>query len=665
MHGSMGKYRDSCTFPGVAGRFVVLVAASLLIAAAEACGGSSAMPAVQATAPAGGGTSGSLTQIVPGVYLYKDTCNVYAIVKGQDAILIDFGSGEILKELPSIGVRNVGWILHTHFHRDQAQGDGIAKARGIKIAVPAGERKYFENVETLWNQKKVFDLYDMRNEFFALRSNIAVDYDLVGRFTSGSLTPSDSVFSWKGIELRVISTPGHSEGSVSFLYETGGKRLLFCGDLVASAGKIPTMHDLEWVYVGTKGITSEMASLNNIRNVAPDMMLPSHGAPSQDMLAWSPRLLAVINKVYHEYDWITDTQDRPSPGPKHLTKHIWQMRRAFDFGVGYLIVSDTGHAFLWDVNAREVDFLKNMKSITGFKSIDFIVPSHYHDDHVGGINAAQKAYGAQLWAMEHLVDVLQHPMAYNLPCLWPEPMKVDRVLHDGEKIMWEGIPLQFFYLPGQTEYTEGMLIEDEGKRYLFDGDNVACPLPGTPMQGHFVCRNYQRMGGGHVYAARKLLELRPDYVCPNHFEWSAATPELLESYLRSSEEVQAAWNRIIEQPEAAMGVDNNWVSFYPYQSEAAPGDALPLEVRFRNYASRPIHLRAAIRLPDGWTASSSWAEIDAAANSEAAGKIQIRIPPSESSLNRRFVITADVWRQGEHLGELTEALVNMKPMKAH
>ena len=111
----MGKYRISCTLPGVAKRFIAL--AALLIAAAGACSSSSAMPAVQAAVPAGGGTSGSLKQIVPGVYLYKDTCNVYAIVKGQDALLIDFGSGRILDQLPTIGVRNVGWILHTHFHR--------------------------------------------------------------------------------------------------------------------------------------------------------------------------------------------------------------------------------------------------------------------------------------------------------------------------------------------------------------------------------------------------------------------------------------------------------------------------------------------------------------------------------------------------------------------
>ena len=71
----------------------------------------------------------ALTQIVPGVYAFRDTCVVYAIVKDKEAILIDFGSGGILKELPSIGVEKVEWILHTHFHRDQTQGDPLAKNR--------------------------------------------------------------------------------------------------------------------------------------------------------------------------------------------------------------------------------------------------------------------------------------------------------------------------------------------------------------------------------------------------------------------------------------------------------------------------------------------------------------------------------------------------------
>jgi hypothetical protein len=55
----------------------------------------------------------------------------------------------------------------------------------------------------------------------------------------------------------------------------------------------------------------------------------------------------------------------------------------------------------------------------------------------------------------------------------------------------------------------------------------------------------------------------------------------------------------------------------------------------------------------------------AAPRSQAVAKLEVRIPPGENRLHRRFVITADVWRDGRHLGEVTEGLVNMKPMKAH
>jgi hypothetical protein len=210
-----------------------------------------------------------------------------------------------------------------------------------------------------------------------------------------------------------------------------------------------------------------------------------------------------------------------------------------------------------------------------------------------------------------------------------------------------------------------MLIEDDGKKLLFDGDNVAHPLPGHPMYGHFVCRNYQRLGGGHVYAARKLLDLKPNYICPNHFEWSPATRETLDSYLRTSEELQDIWRRIIDQPDPTMGVDNNWVSFYPYQAEAGAGETLQYELRFRNGSDQPSRLKASIKAPASWTVSPSTVEIKAAPNSQTAAKLEGRISPNESRLNRRLVITADVWRDARHLGEVTEGLVNIKPMKVH
>jgi glyoxylase-like metal-dependent hydrolase (beta-lactamase superfamily II) len=180
-------------------------------------------------------------EVAPGVFRIQDTVNVYAVVRNHKALLIDFGSGRALDELKTIGGPKPEWILHTHFHRDRSQGDPLAKSRGIKIAVPDAERRYFDDVEKMWQEKKIFMLYDMRNEFFALRENVPVDR---------GPKPNEE-FNWEGITLRAIATPGHTQGQLSYLVDIEDKKILFCGDTVSAPGKIPTLHDLEWPYLGS------------------------------------------------------------------------------------------------------------------------------------------------------------------------------------------------------------------------------------------------------------------------------------------------------------------------------------------------------------------------------------------------------------------------------
>jgi glyoxylase-like metal-dependent hydrolase (beta-lactamase superfamily II) len=266
--------------------------------------------------------------------------------------------------------------------------------------------------------------------------------------------------------------------------------------------------------------------------------------------------------------------------------------------------------------------------------------------------------------MRHLVDVLENPAAYNLPCLWHEPIQVDRVLEDGESILWEGIPLRFVYLPGQTEYAQGLLINIDGKRILFDGDNISYSVPGRPVLGHYVARNYQRLDGGHIYGAKKFLELKPDFIAPNHFEWVPATDETLTSYLRNSEQMREAFTRILAQPDPMFGLDNNWVSIYPYQVDARPGETVDVQVRFRNWLYAPAKIVGTWRGPEGWSLEPAKVELHAFAKSEGSARARLRIPAS-ATRNRRTVITLDVTRDGRQLGEVTEMLVNVHPMKAH
>ena len=63
-----------------------------------------------------------LIQLSPHLYCFTDTCQVYVLVDGDHALLIDAGSGAVLDALHEIGVKHVDWVLHTHHHRDQCAG---------------------------------------------------------------------------------------------------------------------------------------------------------------------------------------------------------------------------------------------------------------------------------------------------------------------------------------------------------------------------------------------------------------------------------------------------------------------------------------------------------------------------------------------------------------
>jgi glyoxylase-like metal-dependent hydrolase (beta-lactamase superfamily II) len=112
-------------------------------------------------------------KISENLFVLEDTCNVYLVRDGNRGLLIDFGSGMMLRHLAELGVSQIDWILHTHFHRDQAQGDHLAVAERIPIAVPRHERHLFADVERLWASRRIFELYETRNEFFSLTQNVA------------------------------------------------------------------------------------------------------------------------------------------------------------------------------------------------------------------------------------------------------------------------------------------------------------------------------------------------------------------------------------------------------------------------------------------------------------------------------------------------------------
>src|SRR5512142_2283852 len=96
------------------------------------------------------------------LYLFQDTCNVYVLQSGREAVLVDFGSGDVLDHLDEFGVERVTDVLMTHHHRDQGQGLARAAAAGIRIWVPQAEQELFHSVEAFWQARELYANYNMR-----------------------------------------------------------------------------------------------------------------------------------------------------------------------------------------------------------------------------------------------------------------------------------------------------------------------------------------------------------------------------------------------------------------------------------------------------------------------------------------------------------------------
>src|SRR5687768_16924338 len=167
------------------------------------------------------------TQITDRLHIFHDTCNVYVLCSGREAILVDFGSGDVLDHLADIGVEHVTDVLMTHHHRDQGQGLPRAVQAGIRIWVPHTEQDLFHSVDAHWQAREIYNNYNVRQDRFSLLESVSV---------AGPLHDYEKRL-FGSHYVTVIPTPGHTTGSISLLVEINRQRILFCGDLIYGPGK--------------------------------------------------------------------------------------------------------------------------------------------------------------------------------------------------------------------------------------------------------------------------------------------------------------------------------------------------------------------------------------------------------------------------------------------
>ena len=184
----------------------------------------------------------------------------------------------------------------------------------------------------------------------------------------------------------------------------------------------------------------------------------------------------------------------------------------------YLLTTPAGHILLDSgISMMQSQILPHVEKL-GFKPSDIkiLLSTHAHVDHVQGHAVMKRMTGAQVMAMSEDAKALESgtdlsPIGFEG---W-EPVKVDRVLKDGDTVALGGTTLKAIWTPGHTPgcTTWTTTVEEGGRSYNIA---MACgvgPNPGPPLIGN---TRHPRIVEDTLATVKKLRALNPDMLLPGH-----------------------------------------------------------------------------------------------------------------------------------------------------
>jgi len=617
---------------------------------------------------------GQLTQLYDGVSIFHDCVNVGLLQAGQRAFAIECGSGAVAESAIDMGCLGLDWVLATHYHRDSCWGLEVCRARGALVAVPEIERQLFEDVDRYWaDDGTAFHRY-----FFRPSANVLVRAVTVDR----ALADGDMLV-WNSYTITAVATPGHTDGSLSYVVDTGDVRYAFVGDLVYGEGQLwelwslqgPIPHDPvgNEDYHAFCGRARQAAdSLERLINrFAPTVLIPAHGPlikrPAEALAALRRNIEALISNYFsvssmrHYFpDWVASQNHRTfeiSPGISVEAPSWFRIgaRVGGEATTTRVIVAPSGRALVLDcgsaIAADNVMCWTADGTVTG---VDAVWVSHYHDDHVGGIGELVRRTGCAVWAGQTICDILERPAAHCMPCLDPTPVPVDRVLNDGERIDWEGFALTAYDFPGQTLLHSALLVEYDGIRLLIGGDSF------TPTGIDDYCsynRNLLGQGQGYLYCLDVVERLRPTMLVNMHveqpFTFSKSFLSQIRAVLYARERLFAA---ILPWDGCNFGLDPYWARCYPYRQDVVAGSKTEIILYVTNHGSSQLAVEAKLIAPPEW-------QVDEMVRGEIAsgdeGSLVCSFVVPRGFASGRRVLSVRLRIDGRDLGAWTEAMVDV------
>jgi glyoxylase-like metal-dependent hydrolase (beta-lactamase superfamily II) len=624
---------------------------------------------------------GSWERVLPDVLCWRDSCNVYAVLGPEAALIVNAGTGAWLDGLGDLPVPARA-VAVTHYFRDHSAGAVRAAQVGIEVYVPEHEERIFRDPLEHFRAHDTYLLYDNLWDLFAPTEPVA---------PAGVLRDYERV-TLAGLDVDVIPQPGATPTQVGLVLLTpaSGKRVAFCGETIHSRGRVPRLAPLQYNYNDLPGVVGVAFSADLLRLREPDVVLPSLGDPIDETPGEALQAL-------HE-NLVAHTTDRGAEhlalglvgrdAVKSISERVWsstQGRAASTFIVGdrgTALILDYGYWYATGSGAVEPGFdpgigparatperrrpllhsLQALERQAGVEEFEAVIPTHYHDDHISGIALLQRVHGVPCWAPENFARLLSDPAGHRFPCAWPIPISVERELSLREPFEWGGITFHLGPMSGHTRFSALIGWEVDGTRFVHAGDQYG------PTDPWLAPSKWSAPGfsPNHVYANGVFLDayrrsadwvtaFRPDIVLSGHWrpvETDDAFFQRLAEYGRRFEEIHER-AMALDADAAHFGVDSLAGWMWPYRTHVAHPEPLSFEVVVRNPLPVDTTLELVVTGPVGWQGST--VRVSAAARGEVSAILEIQ-PDGPC---RRQPVTVEVKAGGRSFGQLLEALVTI------
>ncbi len=613
----------------------------------------------------------------PNLFMWTDTCNVYALRDQDAALLIDLGDGSVLDHLPDIGVQRLEWVLFTHHHREQCQGAPKLPNRRVQTAAPEAERNLFE-------QPSAFRKMEARlADAFTIHGSSYVRPPIQPIRLDRTFKPNDT-FRWRGHTLECIETSGNSPGSMTYRLCLNGRAVAFSGDVMLDGAKMHTWFDTEWDYGFAAGIHALQKSAARLAGLDIAWLLPSHGPvvrqPKSQWRQFEDKLRD-LDRLYRRGYGVEGAsaayQDKVSTPTAvsniwQVSPHLFKFKRPNFWPNFGLILADSGRALVVDCGLLDENFLdsalEGMRDKFGLKAIDAIVITHMHGDHFLEAPHLRAKWSAPIWALDRMADVCAHPERFDYAAaIWAygKPgvtgVRFDRLFKSGETFEWEGYRFTVDWMPGQTEFALCLHGRIDGRLVAFTGDNIFGDPDDPTQTGHeaVVAHNSAILEEGYIYGAEYLKRLKPDLLVGGHSFVMDHPAAFIERYRKWSYQMRAAFQALSPEPDYRYWFDPFWIRIEPYRATLRPGETVEVQLHVRNFRSHPQNQRIEIHPPPGLITEP--AVVFSTLPAHARRSFPVRLKAAAGAATGVGIIGLDVTLDDRRYGEWFDFVVGIRP----